>query len=166
MLQAHVYISGFVQGVGFRAYTRSKARKIGINGWVRNLTDGRVEAVFQAEKDKIHLLAINKIQMKWAIISLLSGLVFTWILYIILKNHTTADLPLLDSALAIFSLIGQIWLARKYLENWLLWMIINLVSVGVYVYKELWFFTGLYAILFVLAIVGYQNWTLKWKAQN
>ena len=54
MLQAHVYISGFVQGVGFRVYTRSKARKLGINGWVRNLTDGRVEAVLQGDKEIIH----------------------------------------------------------------------------------------------------------------
>lgn len=56
MKQAHVYISGFVQGVGFRAYVRSKARKIGVNGWVRNLTDGRVEGLFQAEPDKIKKL--------------------------------------------------------------------------------------------------------------
>ena len=40
MKQVHVYVSGFVQGVGFRAYVRSKARKMGINGWVRNPTDG------------------------------------------------------------------------------------------------------------------------------
>lgn len=56
MKQAHVYISGFVQGVGFRAYVRSKARKLGVNGWVRNLSDDRVEAVFQGEKDVISKL--------------------------------------------------------------------------------------------------------------
>lgn len=53
MMQAHVYISGFVQGVGFRAYIRSKARKIGVNGWIRNLSDNRVEAVLQGDKNAI-----------------------------------------------------------------------------------------------------------------
>jgi acylphosphatase len=56
MRQAHVYISGFVQGVGFRAYVRSKARKLGVNGWVRNLSDDRVEAVFQSDKETIQKL--------------------------------------------------------------------------------------------------------------
>lgn len=53
MKQAHVYISGFVQGVGYRAYVRSKARKLGLVGWVRNLSDERVEGVFQGEKEVI-----------------------------------------------------------------------------------------------------------------
>jgi acylphosphatase len=56
MKQAHVYISGFVQGVGYRAYVRSKARKLGLVGWVRNLSDERVEGVFQGEKDVIEKL--------------------------------------------------------------------------------------------------------------
>ena len=56
MKQAHVFISGFVQGVGYRAYTRSKAKKIGLHGWVRNLSDGRVEAVLQGDREKINRL--------------------------------------------------------------------------------------------------------------
>ncbi len=56
MRQAHIFVSGFVQGVGYRAYTRSKARKLSLTGWVRNLTDERVEAVIQGDEAKIRLL--------------------------------------------------------------------------------------------------------------
>ena len=45
--RAHVYVSGTVQGVYFRATTRDEARDRDIDGWVRNLDDGRVEAVFE-----------------------------------------------------------------------------------------------------------------------
>lgn len=46
-VRAHVFVSGRVQGVYFRATTRDRAREQGVAGWVRNLDDGRVEAVFE-----------------------------------------------------------------------------------------------------------------------
>ena len=47
-----VFISGRVQGVSFRAYTKRRAEELGLSGWVRNLADGRVETVFEgSEKD-------------------------------------------------------------------------------------------------------------------
>jgi len=49
-VRAHVYISGLVQGVYFRHYTREQARKLGVQGWVRNLDDERVEAVFEGPR--------------------------------------------------------------------------------------------------------------------
>lgn len=51
--RAHAFISGSVQGVSFRYYTYHEALKRGLRGWVRNLNDGRVEAVFEGEKDAI-----------------------------------------------------------------------------------------------------------------
>ncbi len=51
--RAHVFISGMVQGVNFRAYTRDQARRNGLAGWVRNLPDGRVEAVFEGEASAV-----------------------------------------------------------------------------------------------------------------
>lgn len=53
MQQAHVFISGTVQGVGYRYFVKSIAKRLGVNGWVRNTEDGGVEAVFQGEKDPI-----------------------------------------------------------------------------------------------------------------
>lgn len=53
MERAHVYISGLVQGVNFRSATRSKALELGLKGWVKNLSDGRVEAVFEGDAKKI-----------------------------------------------------------------------------------------------------------------
>jgi acylphosphatase len=55
-VRKRLLISGRVQGVAFRAYTRSAARKIGAYGWVRNLSDGRVEAVIEGEPDKVEAL--------------------------------------------------------------------------------------------------------------
>ena len=51
--RAHVWITGRVQGVFFRAYTRDAAQRIGVSGWVRNLPDGRVEAILEGEADKV-----------------------------------------------------------------------------------------------------------------
>ena len=53
MKRAHVFIFGRVQGVWFRSYTQAEAKKLGVKGWVRNLPDGRVEAVFEGEDEAI-----------------------------------------------------------------------------------------------------------------
>ena len=52
-VRMRVLISGIVQGVAFRHYTRSVARKTGVYGWVKNLPDGRVEAVFEGEQPAV-----------------------------------------------------------------------------------------------------------------
>lgn len=54
--RAHVLVSGRVQGVLFRANTKEKADKLGIAGWVRNLADGRVEAVFEGKEQDVKLM--------------------------------------------------------------------------------------------------------------
>jgi len=51
--RVHLRISGRVQGVSFRAYTQEEARSIGVTGWVRNIPDGRVEAVFEGNTNQI-----------------------------------------------------------------------------------------------------------------
>ena len=55
-IRAHVLVSGKVQGVYYRANTRETARERGVDGWVRNLDDGRVEAVFEGPEDAVEAM--------------------------------------------------------------------------------------------------------------
>jgi len=51
---AHVYVSGYVQGVAFRYYTIRQAKSLGVTGWVRNLRDGRVEVLIEGEESQVN----------------------------------------------------------------------------------------------------------------
>ncbi len=75
--RAHVFISGMVQGVFFRSATREKAKEFGLKGWVRNLGDGRVEAIFEGERDAVEQILewckvgppyarVKNVDAKWA----------------------------------------------------------------------------------------------------
>lgn len=55
-IQRHVFVSGRVQGVFFRNFTRQQAESLGVAGWVRNLPDGRVEAMLEGEPDAVERL--------------------------------------------------------------------------------------------------------------
>lgn len=74
--RAHVYISGRVQGVFFRYETQALAEEVDVRGWVRNTSDGRVEAVFEGEKEKVERMLdfcrsgppgarVSDIEVKW-----------------------------------------------------------------------------------------------------
>lgn len=52
-IRAHIFVSGKVQGVFYREKTRKRAEKLGVTGWVKNLLDRRVEAVFEGDKKKV-----------------------------------------------------------------------------------------------------------------
>ncbi|RCW55672.1 MULTISPECIES: acylphosphatase [Halanaerobium] len=60
-IQKHIFISGRVQGVGFRAFTRKQAAVLDIKGWVKNLRDGRVEVKIKGKKNKVEKM-INKLK--------------------------------------------------------------------------------------------------------
>lgn len=57
--RAHIFVSGQVQGVFFRDNTRRWASSLELKGWVRNLTDGRVEVLVEGDKDKIEALVVQ-----------------------------------------------------------------------------------------------------------
>ena len=75
-VRAHIYVSGRVQGVFFRWHTKEEADKHGVKGWVRNLPDGRVEALLEGEKEAVEaviefcrrgppLARVEKVEVQW-----------------------------------------------------------------------------------------------------
>jgi nicotinamide mononucleotide transporter len=69
-----------------------------------------------------------------------------------------AALPRLDSALTSYSLVASWWGARKHVANWWLWIVVDIVYVGEYIYKDLWLTALLYAGLVGLAVLGLRDW--------
>ena len=76
----------------------------------------------------------------------------------LLARHTDAALPWLDSSLTATSLVAQWMMTRKLLENWAVWMAVDVVYVGMFIYKTLYLTAGLYAVFFVLAAMGWRSW--------
>jgi len=97
------------------------------------------------------------LQFPSLIIALLVGAVGSLVLGI-LARRLHAALPYLDATLASYSLVGSWWQARKHIANWWLWIIVDLVYIGDYLYKNLWSTALLYAGLVALAILGLRDW--------
>ena len=89
------------------------------------------------------------------------GLVFG----LILKYFTDAAVPILDAQLAAFSLLATYWTSRKYIATWLLWIFLDIVYVGMFIYKDLFLTAGLYTAFVGLAIFGWWQWQQVQKQQ-
>ncbi|MCJ2182139.1 nicotinamide riboside transporter PnuC [Novosphingobium sp. 1949] len=74
------------------------------------------------------------------------------------SHHTNAALPWMDATLSSFSLLAQYWTARRHASSWLLWIVVDVVYVGMFVFKGLWPTAGLYTAMVALAVLGYRNW--------
>ena len=75
-----------------------------------------------------------------------------------LKRYTDTDVPWWDAFPTAASVIGQWLLGRKYIENWAAWVVVNIVSVGLFAYKGLWLTTLLYSLFIAMSFVGWRAW--------
>ena len=94
------------------------------------------------------------------------GLVGTIALGTLLARTTDAALPYLDSALAVTSLCAQWMMTQKLVENWLVWVVADVVYVGMFAAKGLWLTAGLYAVFLGLAVSGYRTWLASWQRRT
>ncbi|MDA0987231.1 MAG: nicotinamide riboside transporter PnuC [Bacteroidetes bacterium] len=83
-----------------------------------------------------------------------------------LKTNTDAALPFWDSTMTSLSLAGQYLMAKKNIENWFYWIVVNIISIGMYIVKDLYVTTILYSVYFVLAIIGLIEWKKEFELIN
>lgn len=104
------------------------------------------------------------ISRKEIIISIAAIIIFTFILGSVLK-YTPASYPFIDSFCTACSLIAQVFLARKILENWLIWIFVDFIYVGVYLFKGLHLTAIMYVIYVAISLIGYIDWKKEYKMQ-
>lgn len=79
-------------------------------------------------------------------------------IYLLLKRFTDSSVPFWDSFTTALSVVAMWMLSRKLVEQWLVWLLVDLTTVGLYIYKEIPLTAALYLLYSVLAIVGYLRW--------
>lgn len=99
------------------------------------------------------------------LIALAAGAVGSLLLGVLAKRMHAA-LPYLDATLTSYSLVASWWQARKQIANWWLWIVVDLVYIGEYLYKDLMLTALLYAGLVVLAVLGLFEWRRAERASQ
>jgi len=109
---------------------------------------------------------VSIITKKEILLSIVGIIVFTIALGFLLFKQTDAAFPFVDSFCTACSLIAQIFLARKVLQNWLIWIFVDVIYVGMYFSKDL-YATGLMYVLYIgIATMGYLDWRKTYREQN
>ena len=121
---------------------------LGFYGWYEWLYGGKHQSALQVStSSSVEILML-----------LVAGVIGTGLIGFLFNRYTDADLAYWDGFTTSFSLVGQYWLAKKKLENWLLWIVVDVVASGIYVYKGLYLLALLYFLYLGLAVYGYQQW--------
>lgn len=86
------------------------------------------------------------------------SIALTFAIAYILITFTDSNVPWWDSVTTSLSIVAMWMMARKYIEQWWVWIVVDVISAGLYVYKELFFTAGLYALYAIIAYFGYKKW--------
>ncbi|MDE6771298.1 MAG: nicotinamide riboside transporter PnuC [Muribaculaceae bacterium] len=93
--------------------------------------------------------------------------IILWLaLYCILRYLTDSTVPLADAFTTALSIVAMWMLARKYIEQWIAWIAVDAVCVGLYAYKGIFLYAVLYAIYTVIAAIGYRKWLAMMRLQE
>ena len=127
---------------------------ISLYGWYHWLHGG-------ADRGELRVSRIRRRELLYLPLLAVAG---TFALGTLLSRYTDAALPYLDSALTVCSLIAQWLMTRKVLENWMLWVALDVAYVGLFIHRALYPTALLYAVFLVLAAMGHVQWTRSYHA--
>lgn len=120
----------------------------------------------QGKKGDQEELPVSRISQKLTIYLLLITLLLFIFIAFILDKFTDSDIAILDAVTASASITATWMLARKILEHWLIWIIVDALLVVLYISKDLYPTVILYIFYTTLAILGYIEWKKKWEKQK
>lgn len=127
---------------------------IAIYGYVAWTRGRRKASASNAEKIlKISHFPLRRLAALIAVTAAIYALLVT-----ILINFTDSTVPWADAFTTALNIVGTWMLARKYIEQWYVWLVVEVVSVWLYAYKGIYFYSALYCIYTVICVLGYYKW--------
>lgn len=103
-------------------------------------------------------VAVSHLTPRWILVSLAAILVLAFGIGQMLAATTDAEAPFWDSLNTSAALCAQWWQARRKVESWGFWLLVNIGSTGLYAMQGLWFTAAVYAVLLAMALHGWRSW--------
>ena len=122
-----------------------------VNGWGWYLWHAAREG--EAEQVPVGWMG-RQARIGWATVTVVLSLTLGWVLH----RFTDAALPFADSAIAGASITAQLLLSLRRIENWVLWIAIDVASVALYIDRALYFLAALYVVLGIMSVLGLRAW--------
>ena len=117
--------------------------------------------MWSRKDEEKHILAISSCKRKDHLISAFMLVFFFITLSYFLSNYTDSNVPVIDSLTSSIFIVAMWLMARKKIENWIYWIIGNVISIPLYFYKDLALTSVQFTVFLVLAILGYLEWRQK-----
>lgn len=155
VLYAWVYgHAGLYAGMALQGYYAF----ISIYGWIHwSAAKGRPDQKAGLPVSRLKIRLFFVLVAAWLLLWLSIGLLLT--------HYTGSTIPWWDALTAAGGIVATWMLARKILEQWLFWIVIDVISVGLYLWQGLHVTTILYLVYIIMAVTGYREWKKTWKKQ-
>jgi nicotinamide mononucleotide transporter len=112
------------------------------------------------------IVRVERLSGRGLAVGVVVGAAGSFLLGFWMARYTDAALPHIDAALTSFSLVAQWWSTRKHIANWWLWIVVDALEIGVFLYKRLYLTSVLFAFLIFLAVLGLRAWNKALRGQE